>query len=167
MRRSVLLLLVALTSTLVAPSPALAAGSWTWPVTGPVIRDFDPPADPFGSGHRGIDIAAPAGTPVLAAEAGTVIFAGRVGGELFVTVDHGGGLASTYSWLSAVGVGRNDVVGGGQVIASSGTGHPGSLEPAHLHLGVKLNGEYVDPLDYLSAASVVGLIRLAPLVPGP
>ena len=150
-----------------APSPASAAGSWTWPVTGPVIRTFDPPEDPFGSGHRGIDIAAPAGTPVLAAEAGIVTFAGRVGGELFVSVDHGGGLVSTYSWLSGVGVGRNDVVGGGQVIASSGTGHPGSLGPAHLHLGVKLNGEYVDPLDYLSAASVVGLIRLAPLRPGP
>ena len=166
MRRTTLVLLT-VAAVVVAQPPTFAASPWTWPVTGPVIRTFDPPEDPFGSGHRGIDIAAPAGTSVVAAEAGTVSFAGRVGGELFVTVDHGGGLASTYSWLSAVGVGRNDVVGGGQVIASSGTGHPGSAEPAQLHLGVKLNGEYVDPLDYLSAASVVGLIRLAPLVPGP
>ncbi len=167
MRRFILMLAAVGVVVVAAPAPVFAAGSWTWPVTGPVIRTFDPPEDPFGSGHRGIDIAAPAGTPVVAAEAGTVTFAGRVGGELFVTVDHGGGLASTYSWLSTAAVGRNDVVGRGQVIASSGTGHPGSLEPAHLHLGAKLNGEYVDPLDYLSASSVVGLIRLAPLVPGP
>ena len=167
MRRFILMLAAVGVVVVASPAPAFAAGSWMWPVTGPVIRTFDPPEDPFGSGHRGIDVAAPVATPVLAAEAGTVTFAGRVGGELFVTVDHGGGLASTYSWLSSAGVGRNDVVGRGQVIASSGTGHPGSPEPAHLHLGVKLNGEYVDPLDYLSAASVVGLIRLAPLVPGP
>ena len=43
------------------PPPAAAAGDWAWPVVGPVIRGYDPPALPYGSGHRGIDIAAPIG----------------------------------------------------------------------------------------------------------
>ena len=139
-------------------------GTWVWPVTGPVIRGYDPPDNPYGSGHRGIDIAAPTGTPVVAADAGTVTFAGKVGGQLFVTVNHGGGLASTYSWVSQLAVRKNDVVARGQVIALSGAGHPGSALP-HLHFGVKLAGQYADPMTYLSPLSVAGLIRLAPLVP--
>ena len=146
-------------------APASAAGTWVWPVTGPVIRGFDPPDDPYGAGHRGIDIAAPFGSPVLAAEAGVVTFAGAVGGQLFVTVDHGGGLVSSSSWVSALLVRKNDIVARGQVIALSGAGHPNSLEPPHLHIGVRLDGQYVDPMAYLSPLSVAGLIRLAPLAP--
>ncbi|HET7928822.1 MAG TPA: M23 family peptidase, partial [Actinomycetota bacterium] len=37
--------------------PVPQAGTWAWPVQGPVIRGFDPPDTPFGAGHRGIDIA--------------------------------------------------------------------------------------------------------------
>ena len=147
-----------------AASPALpAAGTWGWPVVGPVIRSFEPPETPFGAGHRGIDIAVPLGTVVVAPDAGTVTFAGRVGGELFVTLDHGGGLTSTYSWLSVALVRRGDVVGRGAPIALSGRGHPGSIVP-HLHFGVRLDGTYLDPLDFLGPASVSGFIRLAPLV---
>ena len=145
------------------PVEARAAGTWAWPVAGPVIRGFDPPQDPYGTGHRGIDIAAVTGTPVLAAERGTVTFAGSVGGELFVSIGHDGDLVSTYSWLSATLVHRGDAVMRGQTIALSGAGHPGSSEPPHLHLGVKLAGNYVDPLDYLAPRSFVGMIRLAPL----
>ena len=99
-------------------------------------RGFDPPDSPFGSGHRGIDIAAPVGTPVRAATTGTVTFAGPVGGRLFVTVDHGAGLESTYSFLDSVAVRRGDVVSPGQAIARSGTGHAGDIVPV-LHFGVK------------------------------
>jgi murein DD-endopeptidase MepM/ murein hydrolase activator NlpD len=55
-----LLLFVAVAWAVLAPAavgPARAAGDWSWPVVGPVIRAFDPPDTPFGSGHRGIDIA--------------------------------------------------------------------------------------------------------------
>ena len=141
---------------------AVPSGTWPWPVTGPVIRGFDPPTSPFGAGHRGIDVAVPFGTPIVAPEAGTVSFAGRVGGELFVTIDHGGGLASTYSWLSAIGVRKGDVVALGQAIGSTGTGHPGSTVP-HLHLGVKLDGAYLNPLEVLAPLGVQDLIRLVPL----
>ena len=102
------------------------------------------------------------GTPILAPEAGTVSFAGRVGGELFVTIDHGGGLSSTYSWISAAAVRKGDVVSRGQTIGATGTGHPGASVP-HLHFGVKLDGEYVDPLELLAPLGVQDLIRLVPI----
>ena len=143
-------------------APALPNGTWSWPVSGPVIRGFDPPDTPFGAGHRGIDVAVAPGTPILAPEAGTVSFSGRVGGELFVTIVHGGGLSSTYSWISVAAVRKGDVVSRGQTIGATGTGHPGASVP-HLHFGVKLDGEYVDPLELLAPLGVQDLIRLVPI----
>ena len=142
-------------------SAAVGPANWTWPVVGPVTNPFDPPDTPFGAGHRGIDIAVPFGTTVLAPEAAVVTFAGKVGGQLFVTLDHGSGLESTYSWVSATLVRKNDMVARGQPIALTGTGHPGSTVP-HLHLGVKLNDVYQDPMAYLGPVSVSSFIRLAP-----
>jgi len=148
----------------VAPSVGAGpSGDWAWPVVGPVIRGFDPPTTPFGAGHRGIDIAAPIGTPVLAPAPGVVAFAGAVAGHLFVTVDHGGGLSSTSSWVSAILVRKGDAVARGSAVALTGTGHPG-VEPPHLHFGVRRGGEYVDPLGFLTPPSLVGLIRLAPIL---
>jgi murein DD-endopeptidase MepM/ murein hydrolase activator NlpD len=145
------------------PSPP-ASGAWGWPVVGPVVRAFDPPETPYGSGHRGIDIAVAVGTTILAPETGIVSFAGKVGGELFLTLDHGGGLSSTYSWLSSLSVRKGDVVARGSPIALSGRGHPGSVVP-HLHLGVRLDGGYLDPLAFLGPIGVSAFIRLAPLGP--
>ena len=162
MKKLVLLAVWSLVFAFALPGPARAAGDWTWPVMGSVTRGFDPPDSPFGSGHRGIDIAAAVGTPVRAAAGGTVTFAGPVGGRLFVTVDHGAGLESTYSFLSSLAVRRGDGVSQGQVIARSGTGHAGDVVPA-LHFGVKLADAYVDPLEYLGPLEVWRFIRLAPL----
>ena len=146
-----------------ATPPALpAAGTWTWPVVGPVIRAFDPPETPFGSGHRGIDIAAALGSAVRAPADGVVAFAGPVGGGLFVSVDHPDGVRTTYSWLSAVAVKAGASVGRGDVLGRTGQGHAG-IEPPHLHLGARFAGVYLDPLLLLERDSVVGLIRLAPL----
>lgn len=141
---------------------AVAVGHWQWPIEGPILRGYDPPASPYGSGHRGIDIGAPAGTAVHAPESGKVTFAGKVGGQLFVTINHGGGVASTYSWLTSISVRKGDVVARGDVVAHSGAGHPGDVQPS-LHMGVKLNGAYVDPLDYLGPIDIGNFIRLAPL----
>src|SRR4051812_47993903 len=66
------------------PGGAVGPANWRWPVVGPVIHPFDPPDTPFGAGHRGIDIAVPVGSVIVAPEAATVSFAGKVGGELFV-----------------------------------------------------------------------------------
>ncbi len=141
---------------------APTTGSWAWPVIGPVIRGFDPPASPFGTGHRGIDIGAPVGSLVRAPAPGVVYFAGRIGAEIFLGVDHGAGLRTTYSWLGGLLVAKGDRVVTGQPIAHSGWGHPGDPAPS-LHFGVKLAGLYVDPMAYLLALNISDLIRLAPL----
>jgi murein DD-endopeptidase MepM/ murein hydrolase activator NlpD len=164
--RSLFVLLLALSLSLayalaVAPA-ALAAGTWSWPVTGPVIRGFQQPSSPYGTGHRGIDVAAAPGTPVVAAAGGVVSFAGAVGGQLFVSVDHGAGVVSSYSFLSAIEVRKGDLVAQGGPVGSSGTGHV-RVQPAHLHFGVRVDGAYVDPMPFLSPPDVVSLIRLAPL----
>jgi murein DD-endopeptidase MepM/ murein hydrolase activator NlpD len=148
--------------TLSSATPARAAGTWLWPVTGPVVRGFEPPTSPYGSGHRGIDIAASFGTTIVAPAKGTVTFAGQVGGYLFLTIEHGDGLESTYSWVSGLSVVRGDVVEAGSPVGLTSFGHPGDAIST-LHFGVKLNDEYVDPLLYLVPMDLPSLIRLAPL----
>jgi murein DD-endopeptidase MepM/ murein hydrolase activator NlpD len=137
-------------------------GTYTWPVLGQLTRQYDPPETPFGSGHRGIDIAAPLGTPVRAAQGGTVAFAGPVAGALFVSIDHQDGVRTTYSWLSEVRARVGDRVARGAIVGLTGSGHPG-VEPPHLHLGARYGGEYIDPMLLLGGGSVVGLVRLASL----
>jgi len=160
-RRSLAFLLVVIGVLALGPS-ASASGTWAWPVTGPVVRGFDPPDSPFTAGHRGIDVATRVGTPVLAAAPGVVSFAGPVGGRLFVSVDSGGGVIASYSFLATVRVRTGDVVARGQTVGTSGLGHAG-VDPPHLHFGVRLDGVYQDPMAYLAAPDLVALVRLAPL----
>src|SRR5262245_6640500 len=69
---------------------AVAAVPWTWPAAGAIVRGFDPPDDPYGGGHRGIDIAAAVGAVVVAPDDGVVTFAGKVGRRLLLPIHHGG-----------------------------------------------------------------------------
>jgi peptidase M23-like protein len=166
MRRIVRSMFVAVIAvSVLAPGGAVrapAAGLWTWPVTGPILRGFDPPDSPYGSGHRGIDIGTAVGTAIAAPADGVVSFAGTVGGQLFLTIAHSSSLRSTASWLTDVLVRTGDTVAEGQVVAHTGWGHAADPLP-HLHFSVRLDGVYVDPLDYLAPLDVSGLIRLAPV----
>lgn len=162
MKRICVLAVVLLLSIPVGAAPARAAGTMRWPVVGPVIRGFDPPDSPYSSGHRGIDIAVPFGTPVVSPGEGLVAFAGYVGGSLYVSIDHATGLRSTFSWLSSRVVRSGDAVGEGQLIGYSGPGHSGSVVP-HLHLGMRILDAYVNPLDYLAPLDLSLLLRLVPL----
>lgn len=84
-----------------------------------------------------------------ASGAGTVTFAGRVANDgLFVTIEHQGGISTTYSYLSEIDVSKGDRVSQGQAIALSGEGHSGG-RPG-LHFGAKKNGDYIDPEVLLS-----------------
>lgn len=125
---------------------ALAVGIWAWPVASTdVVRAFDPPETPYGAGHRGIDIAAPAGSAVLAPDGGVVRFAGQVAGRPVVSIDHAGGLVSSFEPVEP-SVSRGEHVDRGQPIGVLLTGHGGGVR---LHLGARLHGAYVDPLPLL------------------
>src|SRR3954454_17745303 len=69
-----------LSALLMSSSQAAAAGGWTWPVRGQVVTQFRNGDNPYAAGqHRGVDLAAPVGTPVVAATAGTIVYAGVAG----------------------------------------------------------------------------------------
>lgn len=134
-------------------------GHWVWPMepTPPVVRFFEPPTDPYGPGHRGVDLLGTLGQPVLAIGGGTVTFAGSVGGRGVVVVDHGG-LRSTYQPVDArLRVGTT--VRAGQQIGSLELVHSHCLPAACLHLGVKRGTVYMDPLPLLGPRP----IRLKPI----
>ena len=89
--------------------PRWAVGRW--PASPAVLRGFDPPRTRYGPGHRGVDLAARAGEPVLASVAGTVAFAGSVAGRGVVSIDHGS-LRTTYEPVEAQVVRRSAGRGG-------------------------------------------------------
>lgn len=125
----------------------LALAPWAWPVEPhEVARAFDAPATPYGPGHRGIDLAAPTGAPVRATQGGVVRFAGPVAGRPVISVEHDGGLVSSFEPVEAA-VAAGDAVERGQQIGTLLAGHvEGSTR---LHLGARLHGEYIDPLPLL------------------
>ena len=163
MRRALCTLAVMV--SVVAPAAKSSSIDLVQPVPGPITRHFEPPSTPYAAGHRGIDFGAPVGTLVAAAAAGTVSFAGQVGGSLFVSIDHPGGLRTTYSFLSAVLVKRGQVVAQGQQIARSGPGAAG--EKPNLHFGLRSGANYLDPEPYLLASIRRNLWRVIHLAPIP
>jgi murein DD-endopeptidase MepM/ murein hydrolase activator NlpD len=110
-------------------------------------------------GHWGIDFAMGAGSDVMVVADGVVSFAGRVAGMNTVTVDHGGGLRTSYSYLETVRVRRGERVHPSDVLGTSGVDHG----TAALHFSTRVNGSYVDPGFVFSCVS--GILRLSPLDP--
>ena len=99
--------------------------------------------------HTGIDIAAAAGTNILAANSGTVIKAGYNNSYGYmIMIDHGGGIVTLYAHSSKLLVSTGDVVARGQVIALIGS--TGRSTGPHLHFEVRVNGAYQNPLNYVS-----------------
>jgi hypothetical protein len=97
--------------------------------------------------HMGVDLASLANSEVQAANNGRVIFAEDLGiYGLTVVLDHGQGLASTYSHLSSIGVQNGQEVKKGDIIGS--TGQTGLAGGDHLHFGVMVNGLFVNPIEW-------------------
>jgi murein DD-endopeptidase MepM/ murein hydrolase activator NlpD len=126
-------------------SGTVSAAGLIWPVNGPITSPF---GWRWGRMHEGIDIGVPSGTSIHAAAAGTVIYAGWMDGYgNLVVIDHGNGLATAYGHQSSIAAGNGSGVSQGQVIGYVGcTGH--CFGP-HLHFEVRVNGEPVNPLNYL------------------
>lgn len=141
------------------PVPAAAdEGPWGWPVAGspPVVRTFAPPAVRYAAGHRGADLGATAGEPVLAAGAGWVSWAGLIAGRGVVVVTHGA-VRTTYEPVTAsVPVGT--AVALGEVVGTVQPGHLGCEADACLHWGLRRGEEYLDPVRLVER----GPVRLLP-----
>lgn len=98
--------------------------------------------------HNGIDMAAPGGSPILAAYDGKVVaadYSGSMGN--YIMIDHGDGLYTIYMHASALYVSKGAEVTKGQKIAAVGS--TGRSTGNHLHFSVRLNGSYVSPWQYL------------------
>jgi murein DD-endopeptidase MepM/ murein hydrolase activator NlpD len=136
----------------------VSPGYWVWPVLG-----YNYISQYFWSGHHALDIAAPLGTPVVAAVGGTVIFAGwkvagqaGFGGGLVIWVMEGDKLYTTYNHLSALAVRVGQRITPGQHIGSIGA--TGEATGPHLHFEVWLgypwangtNADAVNPCRYLA-----------------
>lgn len=130
-----------------APVPPVAR-AWPVGVHPLVLRGWEPPVTPYGPGHRGVDLAAPAGSPVRAVAPGRVSFAGRVAGRGVVSVDlTGTDLRTTYEPVTP-SVREGDEVRAGDAV---GAVQPaGSHCPAAcVHWGLRRGKTYLNPLSLL------------------
>jgi len=167
--RTLLLVAGAVAALLAALGPADVSSAAT-PGTGPdpvgvwplepepeVVRAFDPPDNPFGAGHRGVDLAGRAGQPVRAALPGTITFAGSLAGRGVVVVSHGP-TRTTYEPVTAT-VGKGDAVAAGGILGVLQTSSSHCFPSACLHWGWIEGETYLDPLRLVGG----GPVRLLPL----
>ena len=117
---------------------------WTWPLPGATVAaPFEAPAHRYGPGHRGMDLAGGDGGAVVAPADGTVAFSGAVAGRPLLTIDHGEGLVTTFEPVfPEVEAGR--AVARGERVGTLATG--GHALPGALHVGVRRDGEYINPM---------------------
>ncbi len=120
--------------------------------SGYLSSGFGSRVDPFTGfeePHLGIDLAAPPGTPVLAAGSGIVSYADNGGSYgMLVEITHGGGYVTRYAHNASILVQPGETVGQGDAIALLGS--TGRSTGPHLHFEVLRDGEPVDPLPYLA-----------------
>jgi murein DD-endopeptidase MepM/ murein hydrolase activator NlpD len=171
--RFLLPLLVVLTGVL-APLPATAQpaapvrpqealAQWGPPMGGQLVvtGPFRPPPASFAAGHRGVDLGGIPWSTVLAAGDGVVVFAGMVAGRPVISIDHAGGLRTTYEPVTpSVAAGQRVIRG--SPIGTLSVGHAGCPRQACLHWGLRRGATYLDPMALLE----VPRVRLLPLVSG-
>ncbi|MBD8079286.1 M23 family metallopeptidase [Cellulosimicrobium arenosum] len=147
-------------------APSVAAGGWSAPVGDPaapdVLAPFDPPAQDWLPGHRGVDLTAPPGDTVRSPAGGTVTFAGPVAGRDVLVVTHDDGLRTslepvTSSVSAGTRVRRGDVVGHVQdPVGTAGSHCAGTC----VHWGVRRERTYLDPLGLLGGRPPIVLLPL-------
>lgn len=151
-----------------APTPVLSAATQVVDGDGPartgfvaplagvvvVLAPFRPPAERYGRGHRGVDLAVAPGSAVRAAGAGTVVYADPLAGRGVVSIQHASGLRTTYEPVVA-SVSAGARVAAGQPIGTLSAGHPSCAPLGCLHWGARLGPQvYIDPM------LLIGRIRI-------
>jgi murein DD-endopeptidase MepM/ murein hydrolase activator NlpD len=149
----VLLTATALTST-------LPGTSWNWPLDGPhaVERQYLAPASAYAAGHRGVDLRALRGGVVRAPANGVVHFAGFVVDRPVLSIRHPDGVLASFEPVET-NLERGDAVLAGDVI---GTVLPGHCDDACLHVGARIDGQYVSPLRFLGGIARSVLLPTRP-----
>lgn len=135
------------------PPPA-ATGRFAWPLSGPIVSGYGPKPD--GLHNDGINIAAPAGTPVRAADGGVVAYAGdelRGFGNL-VLIRHADGWMTAYAHLDRMTVERGRRVARGQEIGT--VGQTGGVPSPQLHFEIRQGSRALDPMGFLPARGAGG-----------
>ena len=125
--------------------------SWLWPVEGrrTVVSPFRAPAHDYAAGHRGMDIVAATeddseeGTPVRAPAAGRIAFRGVVVDRPLITIEHEDGLVTTLEPVLS-DLNHGDAVKAGEQVGTTSVG--GHSVRGTIHVGVRLNGVYVNPM---------------------
>ena len=160
-----LALLAAMTLFLGGPATGATrmtpASAWQWPIAPPrvLVHPFIAPATPYGAGHRGIDLAAPVGAAVFAPANGVVHFAGLVVDRPVVSIEHPGGVISSFEPVAPTVV-AGQSIRRGEVIGTLEAGH---CARACLHVGARLHGAYLSPLNYLGGIPRSVLLPTRPI----
>jgi len=144
------------------PSP-VGTGRFAWPLNGAItILDWfntetyggDPNAARRPWPHKGVDLVAWLGTPILATDSGRAVvvkFGGYNGGYgNYIVLDHGNGFSSLYAHMSSVAVEQGDIVAKGERIGAAGS--TGMATGPHLHFEIRYNRVHRNPLCFLSMA---------------
>lgn len=138
-------------SAITARQERLARTPSIWPVQGHIISGFGYRSDPFTGRreiHYGLDIAAPAGTPVVAPADGRVVSSGwQAGMGRCIEIDHGFGIRTVFGHCRSLNVSTGAKVRRGQIIATVGSS--GRATGTHLHYGIQVNGVWVNPGNYI------------------
>jgi murein DD-endopeptidase MepM/ murein hydrolase activator NlpD len=143
-------------ATLVLPAAADAQSSrFVPPVDAPIRDPYREPSTPNGPGNRGIEYATEPGTWVRASADGVVAFAGVIAHEQYVSIDHDGGIRTTYSYLATITTDAGERVEQGDVVGTSGD---------RLHFGARRDGVYFDPASLFGDGGLPAATR-ARLVP--
>ncbi len=142
------------------PGTNLAPLALSWPIIGARITQpfgpsnvlLEPSLGPYAHFHTGVDLAAPLGTPVMAAADGIVVAVAHtyVGYGNYVMIAHGGGVITLYAHLLETDVNVGDRVARGKRIGLEGS--TGLSTGPHLHFEVRINDQVVDPMRYLTPA---------------
>ena len=118
------------------------------PVSGIITSRFGSRESIRTHNHKGLDIAAPAGTPIKATAAGTVVYSGYCSGYGYlVQISHGNGIETYYGHCSKLYVSSGEKVKAGDTIAAVGS--TGNSTGNHLHFELRIDGEQVNPQNYI------------------